>query len=771
MNVTSNYHGELGINIDDLHSLDDALKLCTKLKAAALFIGGSHFISKLLAGLTNYSARDSKKIIEVDKVKISGTGRGLHYNLVCSSSLVELICSKNNIYSTISIFKFQNVNIFRLKSNPRSIKLIVKLNFIYLLKPLLFSSINFVKARPESCTSILANIILGCFDLQNDADKLIELCSAMGPKGSCIRLSLMENTILDEIHMMSECMNSTDIMTEIKFITSAYLHREYNFRKMPLLHYIDFISVDGYVIIYYFDTTGLSMIDYVMYIAQEEVINSIDHGISGNELRLESGFIGDVQFFLTKLFQNPFVSQQHKQLQSLYIANNDSHPYPISTIIAPFSTSLKHLKLEGDCIVKCDLQAFYQVMKSCNNLTSFSISGDSEICACDILASLRSCKQLNQVSLKNCYFNWVPGLAASYISHLNLVRLDLSYIEMSTLLLKSLAKLFKQWTMLQELDLNHCGISGKLLAYLIEGVRECKQLLALNISENKLGDEGCINLSKALCHLSQCNNVNLQRLNMSYCDITNNGVSALADLIKQISTSLQVLDISNNNISPLAFLAIIFALRSCDNLLELSFEVKDGIVSEESSCQVYASQQHSLINNRLKQVLVNAVRLRKLSLSGLHFKDTALQEQIRLQKQLLILTLTNCLFESDIPLYLLRSKTLQELDLSNNKYRAAEIFRTLQSCNIYAIHLDNTDLLQRIYYVAKSIENCKNLLVISVVNCNIQNGGAIRLAQGAKKSQNLRILDMRCNNDIGHYAYSCISDILSECLHLIIKHQ
>ena len=674
MNFPTNY--ELGINIDDLESLSNALRLCRKLEDNALFDGGEHFIFKLLAGLKQYSDRDCKKIVEVDQVNISGSIRH-DYNLIHSSSLVELSCSKINIVSTISIIKYQNMKIFRFKSGPQPIKLIVKFNVSYLLKPLFSSSINFVKGKPESCTSFLANVILSSFNILNDVDELTELCSTMGQQDSCVKLSMMESTISDEIHMLAECMDRTDTIREIELITSSDLHTEYSTRKIPLLHYTDFISVDGYVIIYYFDSTESSVINYVMYIAPAEVINCIDHRVSGNELRLDSGFMSEVHYFMTKLFEDSLISQQQKRLLSLYISNNNSHPYPISQIITHFSTSLKHLELAGDCIAKYDLQELCQVMTSCNNLTSFSISGDEESYASDILASLKSCKQLNQVSLKKCYFSWVPELAASHIGQLNLVRLDLSDNVMSIPFLKKLTKLFKQWKMLQEISLSHCGISGESLAYLVEELMECKQLLALNISHNELGNEGCMKLSEALYRLSQCNNVTLQRLDFSHCDISDKEVKALVDLIKKVSINLEVFDISHNYISSLAALKLFYALQSCINLLELSLEVKDDP----------AKPQQLFFYNSLKAILVNAVKLHKLSLSGLCFRDTTLFEQIKMLQNLQVLKLTNCRVETDCQFHSFVPESLRVLDLSNNKYTNRTLFyKHLQLHFSYCVH-------------------------------------------------------------------------------------
>ncbi|XP_062395795.1 NACHT, LRR and PYD domains-containing protein 12-like isoform X2 [Sardina pilchardus] len=96
---------------------------------------------------------------------------------------------------------------------------------------------------------------------------------------------------------------------------------------------------------------------------------------------------------------------------------------------------------------------------------------------------------------------------------------------------------------LEELQLQMCNLTEKSCSYLASALTaHSSSLRLLDLSRNKLLDSGVELLCSALCH----QNCKLEELNLKHCYLTDKGCSYLASAVSTHSSSLRVLDLSDN---------------------------------------------------------------------------------------------------------------------------------------------------------------------------------------------------------------------------------
>ncbi len=816
-NLTSCYNDDGHKFREDLQSLEDTLICCTKLNAAALFSGGTKFISILLASfrsqirLSQRCQSHSDNLIEtkrdcvrVGEMRVSGTHDGINFEIVGTPTSLQLMCSEINNLSSISYFP--NFKMIQLKTDKKQLKLIVQLGYLKIVKFLASSLLDVGRnqpksfsSQPKSFSSMLMDILINGMDTLNDEciDNLNKFCSRICSSGTCVRLSLLEKDISDNIFVICESLSYEEFTRDIEFTVSSGLNGDSRMNS-SLLQYTCWIPIDGFSVVIFIDITD-SITDFKILIFPQVVMGNSELS-NQSMLRLDTGYIKKAQTIFKQLFRDSGVI-----CQQLKISNFRNQYYPVSNIIVQFKHSLKHLELDSSCITVENFQEMYQTLNSCSNLISLKVVGKCTDIISDILESLSTTQTLSQISFNNCDIDSADFKSAyKHLCQFNLKLFRMSYNAVNIPTMTSLAQLLKKWEQMQELSLTHCGITNELFSLLTEGIKECKLLHTLDLSHNKIGDDGCKVLVKVLCHHATFNQAHLHTLRMCHCEIGDDGICALVELLLLVSKHLQVFDISHNIPTILGADEIVMALQSCVNLLEVGLEFEyAGLTTTQED--VSKNINHSYLSN-LMTAIRKMVNIRILHLSNVQFNNTEAEtfaEIIRTRNHLEVLKLSDCgincnLLESG----LVRQGNFRSLDLSNNVYTTddfellcqhvqtckflyslnlsgAKIFKSdwllpLQffkiSSNVRELYLDNTNLHSiGAYCVAEEIKKCDRLRVLSVRNCRIQNIGAKCLAEGAKDCLNIQKLDLSINK-ISKEAIQHISHILRgcQCLKLVV---
>nr|XP_061796652.1 NACHT, LRR and PYD domains-containing protein 3-like [Nerophis lumbriciformis] len=138
-------------------------------------------------------------------------------------------------------------------------------------------------------------------------------------------------------------------------------------------------------------------------------------------------------------------------------------------------------------------------------------------------------------------------LASVLSSPSNLRHLDLSSNKLSDEGVEILSKgLASPNCILESLDLEHCWITSKGCVSLAEALKVTpSHLQELDLDSNNLSDEGVEILSKGLASP----NCILKVLKLSWCRITSKGCVSLAEALKVTPSHLQELDLTRNNVS------------------------------------------------------------------------------------------------------------------------------------------------------------------------------------------------------------------------------
>ena len=120
-----------------------------------------------------------------------------------------------------------------------------------------------------------------------------------------------------------------------------------------------------------------------------------------------------------------------------------------------------------------------------------------------------------------------------------------------------------------QLDLQSCNIQSDLWVDIIQCVMQVNTLQKLNISRNKISDNGAIAFSECLK-----TNTTLIELDMSGNNITCKGASKIAEAI-HVNTTLEILNISHNKISDDGAIAFSECLKTNTTLIELDMSYND----------------------------------------------------------------------------------------------------------------------------------------------------------------------------------------------------
>ena len=181
-----------------------------------------------------------------------------------------------------------------------------------------------------------------------------------------------------------------------------------------------------------------------------------------------------------------------------------------------------------------DLTSLLELRLGCNKITSKGALA---------LVELLKYKHFQHLDLSG---NWIgPESMAALVDVICADSLQTLRLSCSDLFLDgaiSLSAGLKSCRQLVELDISNNNIGSHGMSSLADGLKSCRQLVQLDISCNYIGSHGIASLAEGLQYCT-----NLQVLNLKINEITSDGVAAIVVIMK-MCRYLQNLDLSGNSI-------------------------------------------------------------------------------------------------------------------------------------------------------------------------------------------------------------------------------
>ena len=265
--------------------------------------------------------------------------------------------------------------------------------------------------------------------------------------------------------------------------------------------------------------------------------------------------------------------------------------------------NLHTLNLRRNKIGSDGAQVLSKVLIHCNNLrcldlTNNDIGDGGAVALAEGLKDLTSLLELrlglNEISSQGA-LALVEVLKYNHLQHLDL--------SMNSIRPESMAALVDVICAdsLQTLDLSRCGLLLDGAVSLSAGLKSCRQLVELNISDNNIGPLGMWCLAEGLKSCRQ-----LVELNISENNIGSHGMSSLAEGL-QYCTNLQVLNLITNDITSDGVAAIVGVMKRCKYLQKLDLS-KNSIGVDGAAVLVGGWQHKSMLRLSLYISLGNPHR-------------------------------------------------------------------------------------------------------------------------------------------------------------------
>ena len=259
---------------------------------------------------------------------------------------------------------------------------------------------------------------------------------------------------------------------------------------------------------------------------------------------------------------------------------------------------------------------------------------------------------------------------------------------------------------------------------LTDGLQCCANLMKLDVSCNKLGDDNAVILATGLKYCSS-----LEEINISGNDMSVNGIIAIFKSIKHCNLKIMSEDIVGGNYISIA--DFLNALQLCEYIrlqsLDIDFEPGDVHADALSKCPNDLSQLQSL-----------TLRSFYISVRGVKSLGNMLSSCPRLQK----FHLTQCKLGLMGAANLNHCSQLNELALSNN-----------------GIDNDGAKAL------AAKLHHCTQLNKLDLSNNEIGDNGVEALAAQLHHCTQLKELDLS-KNEIGDYGVKALAAKLCHCTQL-----
>ena len=248
----------------------------------------------------------------------------------------------------------------------------------------------------------------------------------------------------------------------------------------------------------------------------------------------------------------------------------------------------------------------------------------------------------------------------------------------------------------------------------------------INVSNININDDDVIDLVK------RCNTANIEKLNISHNDITDNGVVAICECLK-CNETLKELDLSQNKIGIVGMNKIIKYIENQGTFLFL--EYVDLSKNQASPWGVYCTIiKHSCVNS--------------LTLSG----DEEMKENIKnVAKSLRVNTTLQSLTLPDVNkhhLELLRNALnfyLLQTKVANAIYECTIVINSYDQCSPTTINVSNININDD--DVINLVKRCNNPKIeqLNISHNNITDNGVVAICDCLKCNETLKELDLSQN--------------------------
>ena len=326
-----------------------------------------------------------------------------------------------------------------------------------------------------------------------------------------------------------------------------------------------------------------------------------------------------------------------------------------------------------------------------------------------------------------------------------LQHLNMSHNNISVKGAKELADVIQVNKTLRSLDISYCGIPEEGALVISESYKNNKTLKELIMSWE---DAICINIANSLCDLSdkgvdnvvvkiiskglENKNVKITNLNLSYNQISDDGVLSICECLRQNNT-LQHLNMSHNTISVKGAkeLADVIQVNKTLRSLDISYcGIPDnGIVVISESYKSSKTLQNLIVSWNNNQSFVNTgvlscdVANTKLRNTGVQLLCNFLYNNF---VKIKLLNISSNQISDDGTLiisgYLKDIDTLQQLNMSHNK-----------------ISVNGAKIL------ADAIQANATLQILDISYCGISDDGVVDISDGLKNNNSLQTLKMSHN--------------------------
>ncbi|TNV84850.1 hypothetical protein FGO68_gene11676 [Halteria grandinella] len=210
---------------------------------------------------------------------------------------------------------------------------------------------------------------------------------------------------------------------------------------------------------------------------------------------------------------------------------------------------------------------------------------------------------------------------------------------------RSVMTLISQNHFLVELNFRQSGLGDVFAIALGEGLRNCQKLQRLDLSTNKIADAGAVAIADGLIH--RFSNSTLKSLNLSQNRIGDEGGKQLA-LMLQVNKSLNYLNLCNNTLTEGSGECVVTAMSKNESIIELGVEYnllshsqlktirgfvqRNQEIHKSTALQIPQSKVDTLklVRTEIKSVYNALLDHEKQSLVEHYHKDQLLSQQNRL---------------------------------------------------------------------------------------------------------------------------------------------
>ena len=325
-----------------------------------------------------------------------------------------------------------------------------------------------------------------------------------------------------------------------------------------------------------------------------------------------------------------------------------------------------------------------------------------------ILTTLQSTMSAKHFSLRNCnldVYNVKFDIASILRHHHQLIYLDMTSTYINSQCTKDLAGALSGLTLLQKLNLSYC----------------------------KLHNEGMLAICKALTRI-KC----LSHLNLSGNNITSESAKVLAKSII-INKSLRDIELNNCNLDEESIITILTTLKENLNLIKL--DLSANVINDEASKHVAAVVssnssmtclslrecflQHTELNN-ITDALANSQLFKEFNFSyNIFFEENCndIAHAIKLNKEIKSLNVSNC--------------ELKEEGMLSVSFALSEI-ECLKFLNLSGNQISDS----AVSHIAVALCKNANLEFLSLSKCVISGEGFNGIVKSMIETQNLKHLDV-----------------------------